>query len=58
MIEDIILWGFKTYNRIIVRLKIIKYKEDFFYYLSSYFFSRPWFLGHLPSDLIFQATYL
>ena len=26
-----------TYNRIVVKLKAIEYKKDFFYYLSSYF---------------------
>ena len=31
------LWSFKIYSKIIVRLKAIKYKENFFYYLSSYF---------------------
>ena len=32
----------KIYDKIVMRLKIIKYKEDFFYYLSFY-----------PSDLGF-----
>ena len=33
-IEDIRLPSFKTYNRIIIKLKIIKYKKDFSCYLS------------------------
>ena len=31
-----ILWSLKMYDEIIIRLKAIKYKENFFYYLSSY----------------------
>ena len=31
-----ILWSFETYSRILVKLKAIKYKKDFSYYLSSY----------------------
>ena len=30
------LYSFKTYDRIIVKLKAIKYKKDFFCYLSFY----------------------
>ena len=30
------LWSLKHMGRLIVRLKAIKYKEDFFYYLSFY----------------------
>ena len=28
------LWNLKTYNKTIIKLKVIKYKEDNFYYLS------------------------
>ena len=41
----ITLWNLKCMGRLIVRLKTIKYKKDFFYYLSSY------------PDLGFQAAY-
>ena len=34
-IRYIILWNLKTYDKIVVRLKAIEYKEDFFCYLSS-----------------------
>ena len=30
------LWSLKRMDKLIVRLKAIKYKEDFFCYLSSY----------------------
>ena len=40
------LWSLKYINRLIIRLKAIKYKEDFFYYLSFYL------------DLGLQAAYL
>ena len=30
------LWSLKRMGRLIIRLKAIKYKEDFFCYLSSY----------------------
>ena len=33
---DMTLWNFKYIGRLIVRLKAIKYKKDFFCYLSSY----------------------
>ena len=41
------LRSLKIYSRIIVRLKAIKYKKNFFCYLSFY-----------PSDLGFQAACL
>ena len=43
-IKGMTLWNLETYGRIVVRLKAIEYKEDFFYYLSSY-----------SSDLSLQA---
>ena len=30
------LWSIKTYGRIVVKLKAIEYKEDFFCYLFIY----------------------
>ena len=42
---DMTLWSFKYMDKLIVRLKAIKYKEDFFCYLSFYL------------DLSLQATY-
>ena len=33
---SITLKSLKCIDRLIVRLKVIKYNEDFFYYLSSY----------------------
>ena len=41
------LLSFKMYDKIVVRLKIIKYKKDFFCYLFFY-----------PLGLYFQALYL
>ena len=41
-------------GRLVVRLKAIKYKEDSFYYLSSF---RPWLSGCMPFDPIFSAVY-
>ena len=31
------LWNLEIYNKIIIKLKAIKYKKDFFYNLSFYF---------------------
>ena len=31
------LWSLKTYRGIVIRLKAIEYKEDFFCYLSIFF---------------------
>ena len=39
-----ILWNLKYMGKLVIKLKAIKYKEDFFSYLSSY------------SNLGFQAT--
>ena len=46
-VESMTLWSFEMYGRIIVRLKAIKYKENFFYYLFSY-----------TLDFSLQAAYL
>ena len=50
------LQSLETYDRIVIRLKAIKYKEDFFHYLSFYFLSRPRSLNRLLSNPIFQAV--
>ena len=34
---NMILWSFKIYEKIAIKLKTIKYKKDSFCYLFSYF---------------------
>ena len=53
------MYGFvnsQIYDRLIVRLKVIKYKENLFYYLS--FNPDLSFQATYFSDLIFYIAYL
>ena len=60
---DMILWNLKYIGRLVIKLKVIKYKKDFFCYLSFYpdlnlsdCMLLGLFLGHM--HLIFSIKYI